>query len=124
MVYANPGTLDALVTFDARYDNYIGGKWVPPVKGQYFENISPVTGQVFCEVARSTAEDVELALDAAHAAKDAWGKTSTTERSLIMLRIADRVEANLEQLAVAETWDNGKPIRECLYVDLPLVVDH
>ena len=124
MVYANPGTPGSLVTFDARYDNYIGGKWVPPVKGQYFENISPVTGQVFCEVARSTAEDVELALDAAHAAKDAWGKTSTTERSLIMLRIADRIEADLERLAVAETWDNGKPVRECLAVDLPLVVDH
>ena len=124
MVYANPGSPNSLVTFDARYDNYIGGKWVPPVRGQYFENISPVTGQPFCEVARSTAEDIELALDAAHAAKDAWGKTSTTERSNILLKIADRVEANLEQLAVAETWDNGKPIRECLAADLPLAVDH
>jgi aldehyde dehydrogenase len=124
MVYANPGTPDALVTFDPRYDNYIGGKWVPPVKGQYFDNASPVTGEVFCEVARSTAEDIELALDAAHAAKDAWGKTSATERSNILLKIADRVEANLEQLAVAETWDNGKPVRECLAADLPLVVDH
>ena len=124
MVYANPGSPDALVTFDARYDNYIGGKWVPPVKGQYFANISPVTGQPFCEVARSTAEDIELALDAAHAAKDAWGKTSATERSGILLKIADRVEANIERLAVAETWDNGKPIRECLAADLPLAVDH
>ena len=103
MVYANPGTPGAIVTFDARYDNYIGGKWVPPVKGQYFENISPVTGEVFCEVARSTAEDIALALDAAHAAKTAWGKTSATERSNILLKIADVVEANLEQLAVAET---------------------
>ena len=124
MVYANPGTPGALVTFDARYDNYIGGKWIPPVKGQYFENISPVTGEVFCEVARSTAEDIELALDAAHAAKTAWGKTSATERSNILLKIADVVEANLEQLAVAETWDNGKPVRESLAADLPLVVDH
>jgi aldehyde dehydrogenase len=124
MVYANPGTPDSLVTFDARYENYIGGKWVPPVKGQYFDNISPVTGEAFCEVARSTAEDVEKALDAAHAAKDAWGKTSATERSNILLKIADRIEANLEQLAVAETWDNGKPVRECLAADLPLAVDH
>ena len=124
MVYANPGTPGAIVTFDARYDNYIGGKWIPPVKGQYFENISPVTGEVFCEVARSTAEDIELALDAAHAAKIAWGKTSATERSNILLKIADVVEANLEQLAVAETWDNGKPVRESLAADLPLVVDH
>ena len=124
MVFANPGTPGSIVTFDARYDNYIGGKWVPPVKGQYFENISPVDGKPFCEVARSTAEDVELALDAAHAAKDAWGKTSVTERSGILLKIADRIEANLEQLAVAETWDNGKPVRECLAADLPLVVDH
>jgi aldehyde dehydrogenase len=124
MVYANPGTPGSLVTFDARYDNYIGGKWVPPVKGQYFENLSPVTGQPFCEVARSTSEDIELALDAAHAARAAWGKTSTTERSNILLAIADRIEGNLEQLAVAETWDNGKPVRECLAADLPLVVDH
>jgi aldehyde dehydrogenase len=124
MVYANPGTPDSIVTFDARYENYIGGKWVPPVKGQYFENTSPVNGQVFCEVPRSTAEDVELALDAAHAAKDAWGRTSATERSGILLQIADRIEAHLEQLAVAETWDNGKPVRECLAADLPLVVDH
>jgi aldehyde dehydrogenase len=124
MVFANPGTPDDLVTFDPRYDNYIGGKWVPPVKGKYFENISPVTGEVFCEVARSTAEDVELALDAAHAAKDAWGKTSATERAAILNKIADRIEANLQELAIAETWDNGKPVRESLAADLPLVVDH
>jgi aldehyde dehydrogenase len=124
MTYANPGTPEAIVSFDARYENYIGGKWVPPVKGQYFDNVSPVNGKVFCEVPRSTAEDVELALDAAHAAKDAWGKTSATERSGILLKIADRIEAHLEQLAVAETWDNGKPVRECLAADLPLVVDH
>ena len=124
MVYAKPGTPDSLVTFDARYDNYIGGKWVPPVKGQYFENISPVTGKAFCEVARSTAEDVELALDAAHAAKDAWGKTSTTERPdhPAQDRRPDRGRPRTPR--VAETWDNGKPVRECLDVDLPLVVDH
>ncbi|GAC1440366.1 MAG: aldehyde dehydrogenase family protein [Mycobacteriales bacterium] len=124
MEYAQPGTPGALVEFDARYDNYIGGKWVPPVKGQYFSNITPVTGKAFCEVARSTAEDIELALDAAHSAKDAWGRTSVTERSNILNKIADRVEANLEQLAVAECWENGKPVRECLAADLPLVVDH
>ena len=124
MVFANPGTPGSLVTFDQRYDNYIGGKWVPPVKGQYFDNVSPITGEVYCDVARSTAEDVELALDAAHAAKDAWGKTSTTERSNILLKIADRIEADLQHLAVAETWDNGKPVRESLAADLPLVVDH
>ncbi len=124
MVFANPGTPGSIVTFESRYDNYIGGKWVPPVKGRYFENISPVDGKVFCEVARSTAEDIDLALDAAHAAKDAWGKTSPTERAAILNKIADRVEANLQQLAVAETWDNGKPVRESLAADLPLVVDH
>jgi aldehyde dehydrogenase len=124
MEYAQPGTPGALVEFDARYDNYIGGKWVPPVKGQYFSNITPVTGKAFCEVARSTAEDVELALDAAHAAKDAWGRTSATERAAILNQIADRVEADLERLAVAECWENGKPVRETLAADLPLLVDH
>ena len=124
MVFANPGTPGSIVTFESRYDNYIGGKWVPPIKGQYFENISPVDGKVFCEVARSTAEDIDVALDAAHAAKDAWGKTSATERAAILNKIADRVEANLQQLAVAETWDNGKPVRESMAADLPLVVDH
>jgi len=124
VVYSQPGQPDSIVNFEPRYDNYIGGKWVPPVQGRYFEDITPVTGQPFCEVARSTAEDVELALDAAHAAADAWGRTSTTERSLILLRIADRIEENLERLAVTETWENGKPVRECLAADLPLAVDH
>ncbi|MYV97323.1 aldehyde dehydrogenase [Streptomyces sp. SID3343] len=124
MVYSQPGQPDSIVNFEPRYDNYIGGKWVPPVQGRYFDDISPVTGQPFCEVARSTAEDVELALDAAHAAADAWGRTSTTERSLILLRIADRIEQNLERLAVTETWENGKPVRETLAADLPLAVDH
>ena len=110
--------------FKERYDNFIGGKFVAPVNGQYFENISPVIGKTFCEVARSTAEDVELALDAAHAAKKAWGKTSLAERSQILNRIADRMEANLQLLATAETIDNGKPIRETMAADIPLAIDH
>jgi aldehyde dehydrogenase len=107
-----------------RYDNFIGGKWVAPVDGRYFDNPSPITGQKLCQIARSSAADVELALDAAHKAKDAWGKTSVQERSLIMNRIADRVESNLNLLALVETLDNGKPIRETTHADLPLVVDH
>jgi len=124
MIYAQPGQAGSKVTFKKRYDNFIGGKWFPPVKGEFFENISPVNGAVFCEIPRSTAEDIEAALDAAHAAKDAWGRTSAAERSRILLQIADRMEANLEMLAVAETWDNGKPIREALAADLPLAIDH
>jgi aldehyde dehydrogenase len=123
-VYSRPGESGSVISFEARYDNFIGGKWVAPVQGRYFENITPVTGQTFCEVARSTAEDVELALDAAHAAAEAWGETSPTERSNILLKIADRIEQNLEMLAVAETWENGKPVRETLAADLPLAVDH
>ena len=119
-VYAFPNTEGAKVNFKERYDNYIGGKWTAPVKGQYFDNPTPVTGKVFTEVARSTAEDIELALDAAHAAKDAWGKTSVTERSNILLKIADRMEQNLEMLAVAETWENGKAVRETLNADFRL----
>lgn len=123
-VYAQPGTEGAKVAFESRYDNYIGGDWVKPVKGNYFENITPVTGKAFTEVAQSTAEDVELALDAAHKAAPAWGKTSVAERAVILNKIADRIEENLEMLAVAETWDNGKAIREPLNADLPLAVDH
>ena len=110
--------------FKDRYDNFIGGKWVAPVSGKYFDNITPITGEVVCQVARSDAADIELALDAAHAAKDAWGKTSPAERSNILLKIADRLEENLHQLACAETWDNGKPIRETVNADIPLSVDH
>ncbi len=124
MRYATPNTAGAVVNFRERYDNFIGGQWVPPVCGAYFDNISPVNGKPFCQIARSTAEDVELALDAAHAAKDAWGAASVTTRSNILLKIADRIEANLELLAVAETWDNGKAVRETLNADVPLVVDH
>lgn len=124
MIYAKPGTEGAVVNFDARYENYIGGKWVAPVKGEYFDNITPVTGEVFCQIPESTAEDIELALDAAHAVKDQWGKTSVQERSRVLLKIADRIEENLEMLAVAETWDNGKAIRETLNADIPLAADH
>ena len=110
--------------FKARYDNFIGGEWVAPVNGRYFDNITPITGAVVCEVARSDAADIEKALDAAHAAREAWGKTSAAERSNLILKIADRLEENLEILATAETWDNGKPIRETMNADIPLAVDH
>src|SRR5215216_460326 len=110
--------------FAERYDNFIGGKWVAPRSGKYFDNASPVTGQVVCKIARSDAQDVEAALDAAHAAKDAWGRTSVAERALILNRIADHMEENLDLLASAETWDNGKPIRETTAADLPLAIDH
>ncbi|MBQ4834768.1 acetaldehyde dehydrogenase ExaC [Pseudoalteromonas luteoviolacea] len=124
MIYANPNTSDAIVNFKSVYDNYIGGKWSKPVEGVYFDNISPVNGQAFCQVARSGAKDIALALDAAHSAKEAWGTTSVTNRSNILLKIADRIEENLEYLAVAETWDNGKAIRETLAADVPLAADH
>ena len=124
MIYSYPGQPGAPVQFKAKYDNFIGGKWTPPVKGEYFDNITPVTGQVYCQAARSTAEDVELALDAAHAAADQWGKTPAADRSNILLKIADRIEQNLEKLAYAETVDNGKPIRETLNADVPLSADH
>ncbi|MGW0037881.1 aldehyde dehydrogenase [Gordonia sp. NB41Y] len=123
-VYAKPGTAGSVMSFESRYDNWIGGQWTPPVKGQYFENPSPVDGKTFCEVARSTAEDIDLALDAAHKAAPVWGKTSVAERSLVLLRIADRLEENLEKIAVAETWDNGKAVRETLAADIPLAIDH
>jgi aldehyde dehydrogenase len=106
------------------YDNFIGGTWVPAVKGQKFENISPIDGHVVCTIARSTAEDVELALDAAHAAREAWGRTSPAERAQTLLRIADRIEQKLDLLALVETIDNGKPIRETKAADLPLAIDH
>jgi len=123
-VYAAPGTPGAKVTFKPRYENWIGGEWVAPVKGQYFEDISPVNGKPFAEVARGTAEDIELALDAAHKAAPSWGKTSSAERAAILNRIADKIDANVEMLAVAETWDNGKSIREPLNADIPLASDH
>ncbi|MBW5483313.1 acetaldehyde dehydrogenase ExaC [Streptomyces bambusae] len=122
--YAAPGTEGALMSYASRYGHFIGGEYVDPVRGGWFENRSPVTGQVFTEGARGTAEDVERALDAAHAAAPAWGRTSAAERSAVLLRIADRTEQHLEALAVAETWENGKPVRETLAADLPLAVDH
>ncbi|WP_018931965.1 aldehyde dehydrogenase [Gracilibacillus lacisalsi] len=124
MKYEAPNQPGSVVNFKEKYDNYIGGEWTPPVKGQYFENVTPVTGEVFCEIARSTAEDVELALDAAHEAAPTWGKTSPAERANMLNKIADRIEENLEMLAVAESWDNGKAVRETLAADLPLAVDH
>ena len=123
-VYAFPGTEGAKVEFKPRYEHFIGGEWTPPVKGQYFENVTPVTGKVFCEVARGTAEDIDVALDAAWKAAPAWGATSAAERALVLHRIAERMEENLEMLAVAETWDNGKAVRETLNADVPLAIDH
>ena len=123
-IYSPPGSPDSLVTVRSRYGHFIGGEWVDPIKGQYFENISPVNGKPFTEIARGTSEDIDAALDAAHAAADKWGHASPTERSNVLLRIADVLEQNLTMLAVAESWDNGKAIRECLAADLPLAVDH
>ena len=110
--------------FAERYDNFIGGKWVAPKDGRCFDNISPITGKVVGQVARSQGADIEAALDAAHAARDAWGRTSVGERALILNRIADRMEENLEKIAIAETWDNGKPLRETMAADIPLAIDH
>ncbi len=112
------------VPFKQRYGNFIGGKWVEPANGKYFDNVTPITGHAFCEIPRSDKDDVELALDAAHAARDAWGKTAVAERALILNRIADRMEQNIDLLAHAETWDNGKPIRETTNADVPLAIDH
>ncbi|MDO6777410.1 aldehyde dehydrogenase family protein [Shewanella sp. 3_MG-2023] len=124
MIYAAPGAAGSEMSYKSVYQNYIGGQWVEPVNGKYFDNISPVNGQVFCKIPRSDAQDIELALDAAHKAQASWGKTSATERSNILLKIADRIENNLTALAVAETWDNGKAVRETLNADIPLAVDH
>ncbi len=124
MIYAAPGAAGAKITYKKQYENFIGGKWVAPVKGEYFDVITPISGKVYTKVARSGAADIELALDAAHAAAVKWGKTSPTERSNLLLKIADRIEANLELIAYAETVDNGKPIRETLNADIPLTVDH
>ena len=123
-VYAQPGQDGAKVEFRTRYENWIDGKWVPPTQGKYFENVTPVTGKQFTEAAQGTPEDIELALDAAHQAAPAWGKTSAADRALILHRIGDRMMENLEMLAVAETWDNGKAIRETLNADIPLAADH
>jgi len=123
-VYARPGAEGSLMSFKPRYDNFIGGQWVPPTAGRYFENPTPITGQTFCEVARSDESDIEKALDAAHAAAPGWGKTPAAERAVVLNKVADRIEENLESIALAESWDNGKPIRETLNADIPLAVDH
>jgi aldehyde dehydrogenase len=122
--FAAPGQSDSPVELKSRYENFIGGHWVAPVHGEYSENLTPATGEPFTEVPRSTTEDVELALDAAHAAKDAWAEASTAERSRVLNRVADAIEDNLELLAVAESWENGKPVRETLGADIPLAADH
>ncbi|MFN8224430.1 MAG: aldehyde dehydrogenase family protein [Gaiellales bacterium] len=122
--YAAPGHAESPVELKPRYDNFIGGRWIPPVRGEYVENVTPATGQPFTEVPRSTAEDVELALDAAHAMKDAWAERPVAERSRILNRVADTIEEHLAMLAVAESWENGKPVRETLAADIPLAADH
>ena len=124
MRYVAPGHPDSIVEVAPRYDNFIGGKWVAPVKGEYRVDLTPATARPITEVAHSTAEDIELALDAAHAAKAAWGEASATERAAVLNKVADAIEANQEMLAVAESWENGKPVRETLGADIPLVIDH
>src|SRR5581483_6067314 len=121
--YAAPGEPASPVELKSRYENFIGGHWVAPVHGEYSENVTPATGKPFTEVPRSTPEDIELALDAAHAAKDAWGEASTAERAKVLHRIADAIEDHLELHAVAESFDNGKPVRETLAADIPLAAD-
>ena len=122
--FAAPGEPGSAVTLKARYENFIGGHWVAPIDGEYRPNLTPVTGEPFCEVAHSGAADIDLALDAAHAAKDDWGQRSATERSKVLNEVADAIEDNLEMLAVAESWENGKPVRETLAADIPLSADH
>jgi aldehyde dehydrogenase len=122
--YATPGETDSPVELKSRYENFIGGQWVAPANGEYSENVSPATGESFTTVPRSSAEDVELALDAAHAAKDAWADASATERSRVLNKVADVIEENVELLAIAESWENGKPVRETLAADIPLAADH
>src|ERR1700722_1414894 len=116
-------TLERTIPLRARYENFIGGKWIAPSKGAYFDNISPTTGQVICQIARSQAEDVERAIEAGHAAADQWGRTAVAERARILNRVADRMEEYLPFLAAVETYDNGKPIRETNLADMPLAVD-
>jgi aldehyde dehydrogenase len=119
-----PGEYGFPLKLKARYDNFIGGDWVAPADGDYYQNLTPVTGQPLCEIASSGKRDIDLALDAAHKAKDKWGQTSVQDRAAILFKIADRMEQNLELLATAETWDNGKPIRETMAADVPLAIDH
>jgi aldehyde dehydrogenase len=122
--YEAPGQSGSPVELQERYENFIGGAWIAPTTGEYSENLTPSTGEAFCEVAHSGAQDIELALDAAHAAKDEWGQRSPAERAAVLNEVADAIEDNLEMLAVAESYDNGKPVRETLGADIPLCVDH
>src|ERR1700686_1016166 len=122
--YAAPGEPGSPVALSERYENFIGGEWVPPTTGAYRDNVAPSTGEAFCAVAHSGAQDIELALDAAHAAKDAWGGRSPAERAGVLNAVADAIEQNLEMLAVAESYENGKPVRETLAADIPLAADH
>ncbi|MFI6044995.1 aldehyde dehydrogenase family protein [Nocardia sp. NPDC051321] len=124
MIYARPGSDSGIVSYATRYDNFIDGDWAAPIEGRYFDNASPVDGETFCTVARSSAADIDLALEAAHAAAERWAATAPAQRAVVLNQIADRIEAAIAPLAVAETWDNGKPIRETLSSDLPLAVDH
>ncbi|HET7051395.1 MAG TPA: aldehyde dehydrogenase family protein, partial [Solirubrobacteraceae bacterium] len=122
--YAAPGEAGSPVELKGRYENFIGGDWVAPTTGEYRENLTPSTGEPFCEVAHSGPLDIELALDAAHAAKEAWGRRSPTERAAVLNAVADAIDENLEMLAVAESYENGKPVRETLAADIPLSADH
>ena len=124
MKYVPPGPPGSIVSVAPRYENFIGGKWLAPTHGKYRADLTPATAMPITEVAESTPEDVELALDAAHAAKDAWGESAPTERAAVLNAIADAIEANAEMLAVAESWENGKPVRETLAADIPLAIDH
>ncbi|MGA8339486.1 MAG: aldehyde dehydrogenase family protein, partial [Solirubrobacteraceae bacterium] len=122
--YDAPGASGSPVALRERYDNFIGGEWIPPTTGKYRGNVTPSTGEVFCEVAHSGADDIELALDAAHAAKEAWGQRSPAERAAVLNDVADAIDENAEMLAVAESYENGKPVRETLAADIPLAADH
>ena len=124
MKYIPPGKPDSLVTVQPRYENFIGGQWIPPTAGNYRVNLCPATARPICEVAESTPEDVELALDAAHAAKDAWGEASVTQRAEALNAVADAIDEHRDMLAVTESWENGKPVRETLAADIPLAADH
>jgi len=124
MKYTPPGQPGSLVSVEPRYENFIGGKWLPPAMGKYRVNLSPATAKPICEVAESTPEDVELALDAAHAAKDEWGEKPGAQRAAVLNKIADAIDEHREMLAVTESWENGKPVRETLAADIPLAADH
>src|SRR5450631_2985571 len=124
MKYVPPGQSGSIVSVAPRYENFIGGKWLAPTQGKYRVDLSPATAAPITEVTDSSPEDIELALDAAHGSKDAWGEASATERAEVLNAVADAVEANKEMLAVAESWENGKPVRETLNADVPLLVDH